>query len=227
MNECGCGCGKIVKNKYALGHNSRIDNPSHRSDVNEKQKNSNIKTWSDNKLKIKHSKIMKEIANREYVKKLMIKNNPMNKLEFRIKSGKKISEYWKNHPDEKKNRDKKVGITLKNKWKTDKKFVKYMRQCCNIKPNKLENKLYKFLQKYGFKYTGDFSFWIDGKNPDFIIKNKKIFVELFGSYWHELSDESKRLKHFSEHGWTGVIIWDYEMKDIIKLKYKIGKLLCF
>lgn len=60
-----------------------------------------------------------------------------------------------------------------------------------------------------YRFVGDGSFWIGGKNPDFInVNGQKKIIEMFGDYWHsrEVTGTSKRshlqerIKHFAKYG---------------------------
>lgn len=76
--------------------------------------------------------------------------------------------------------------------------------------------------KNEWKFTGDFSFMINGKNPDFTnINGQKKLIELFGDYWHKDDNPQDRIDVFKPFGWDTLIIWERELKDIKQLKRKI------
>jgi G:T-mismatch repair DNA endonuclease (very short patch repair protein) len=131
----------------------------------------------------------------------------------------------------------------KNKWYigfkkkfNDPEYIKKHAQSLNIKPNKQEIYLSSILGN-NFKYIGDFSFWIDGKNPDFINEDKKLVIDFFGDHWHgekwrqkhhnDLSTneehELQRIEHFEKNGYHCLVIWEHELKDIEKVKEKINE----
>lgn len=101
------------------------------------------------------------------------------------------------------------------------------------KPNKQEIKLQKILdtltKSKKFIFTGNFSFWIDGKNPDFLDEKNKKVIEFFGDYWHskditgleKIEEEENRKKHFLKNGYQCLIIWESELKDLDVLTVKI------
>lgn len=69
---------------------------------------------------------------------------------------------------------------------------------------------------------GDFSFMINGKNPDFVNCNgKKLIIELFGDYWHKDDNPEDRAKVFEPFGYKTLVIWEHELKDIENLKNKL------
>jgi len=119
----------------------------------------------------------------------------------------------------------KVRLGAKKRWQ-DENYAKKMFAAWKRKPNKLEIFFYSFLQKEFlnyFKYVGDGKIWISGKCPDFInIENKEI-IELFGSYWHKISDVLERINHFAKYEYKTLVVWDYELKDLTLLKDKITK----
>ena len=103
-----------------------------------------------------------------------------------------------------------------------------------MRPNQLEIKLSLLLGEE-WRFVGDFSFWVGGKNPDFINEEKKLIIEFFGDYWHGKSwrqdkhkdfstneeHAHKRIEHFRKNGYSCLIIWEHELKDIMVLKEKI------
>jgi hypothetical protein len=90
----------------------------------------------------------------------------------------------------------------KNHFK-DPKFLKKWYKSLNIHPNKKEDILIKLLKelKLDYKFTGDFSIWIDGKNPDFINEGTKKIIEFYGEYWHKnekIDGGINRINHFKK-----------------------------
>ena len=94
-------------------------------------------------------------------------------------------------------------------------------------PNKTESKLFSVLDKCypnEWKYVGDGSFVINGKNPDFINCNgKKLIIELFGEHWHDKDEEEPRKEIFKQFGYETLIIWANELRHIDELKTKLNK----
>ena len=75
-----------------------------------------------------------------------------------------------------------------------------------------------------WKYTGDFSFWINGKNPDFVNCNgQKKCIEVFGDYWHRNDNPQDRKDIFKEFGYDTLVIWERELKNYSELKFKIHR----
>jgi len=95
------------------------------------------------------------------------------------------------------------------------------------RPTRLEAKLIEIIREYKlpYKYTGDGSFLIGNLNPDFVnTDGDKIAIEVFGNYWHSPSspdfgprkEEEYRRKVLSEYGWSLIVIWESELKELSK-----------
>lgn len=123
----------------------------------------------------------------------------------------------------------KMRIWGKENWKNPD-YVKKIQASLNLKPNKPEKILINLFNDLGldFKYTGDFSYWIDGKNPDFLNEKNNKIIEFFGSYYHDRiipksreNHESERINHFKNNGYKSLIIWEEELSNIKKLIQKV------
>jgi len=95
----------------------------------------------------------------------------------------------------------------------------------DIKPNNPEKILIKLLDKTNFRYVGNYRFWINKFNPDFIDRKNKKIIELFGDYWHRNTKQKDkiRLKVYKKNGYKTLIIWQHELKDLNKVINKIKK----
>ena len=105
-------------------------------------------------------------------------------------------------------------------------FTEKIQKALNLRPNKCEIGILKILESKhpsNYIYTGDFSFWIGGKNPDFINFEDKKIIEFFGEHWHEKEDEKDRKRIFKENGYKTLIIWEKELRDLDKLTKKIQR----
>jgi G:T-mismatch repair DNA endonuclease (very short patch repair protein) len=84
-------------------------------------------------------------------------------------------------------------------------------------PTSIEQRVIDICKKYNlpYKYTGDFKFWIDGKNPDFVNCNgEKKLIELFGNYWHKEEDIKTKSDHYGKYGFKTLVIWESDMKQM-------------
>ena len=116
----------------------------------------------------------------------------------------------------------------KNMWQNPEYRARQLKAIANaqtIKPNKPETFLIETFEEWypkEWKYTGDFSFIVNGKCPDFVNCNgQKKIIEFNGSYWHRNDILGEREKIFAEFGYDTLIIWDHELKDMNELKSKV------
>ena len=135
---------------------------------------------------------------------------------------------------------------LKEQWQNPEyreKFIKRMKSGGGLKarmgnkifPNKPEKFIIELIQKnnFPFNYVGDGEIWFKGKtqyfNPDFLSKNPKHIIEVFGDYWHNLPNmiekDSERLKTYNNYGYKTLIIWEHELKNPIQVVNKINNFL--
>jgi len=95
----------------------------------------------------------------------------------------------------------------------------------NMKPNNSEQQVLGILDEQfpnEWKFCGDWSFWLDGKNPDFVnINGQKKLIEFFGRNWHKDYEEPERIFHFAKFGFQTLIVWEEELQDIDLLTDRI------
>lgn len=105
------------------------------------------------------------------------------------------------------------------------KRVRAMHLACHVRPNKPETSLLDlFTTTYPgeWKYVGDGSFILAGKNPDFVnVNGKKLLAELWGDYWHKGENPQDRIDLFKQYGFDTLIVWEREMKDKEKVLARI------
>ena len=104
----------------------------------------------------------------------------------------------------------------------------HIRKCLRRRiPTSLEKRFLKIVEKNGlpYKYVGDGSFVIAGKNPDFInINGDKIAIEVFAEFYKKMNgrnidvwrDERKQL--FKEYGWDLLFFSQKEVTESYVLK---------
>ena len=104
-------------------------------------------------------------------------------------------------------------------------YIEKMIKAWNIKPNKPETLMLELLNNLypnQWKYTGDFSFTINGKSPDFTNCNgQKKIIEIFGDYWHRGQNPQDRIDAFSPFGYETLVIWEHELKNIHNVMNRI------
>lgn len=105
-------------------------------------------------------------------------------------------------------------------WADDKwaeKTVKAIIKASHMRPTSIERKLIEVTSKFElpYKYTGDGTFTIGRRCPDFInINSYKIAINANGDYWHQNEDAEELRKEYAKWGWYLAIIWEH---DIIKM----------
>ena len=146
---------------------------------------------------------------KDKISKSMIKHYAENPVSDKRKKeiSKQSKKVWANRTDAKKNE------IIRKIWKN-----------AQLKPNKAETKLNNILQEIcpnEYRYVGNFEFMIGGKCPDFMnINGQKKLIELNGTYWHHNDNPQDRIDFFKKYGFSTLIIWEHELKDIDELKTK-------
>jgi len=126
----------------------------------------------------------------------------------------KISDAWKPHSEE-------------SKKKMSEKRILYLKNRAPNHPSMCKDEKFLFnrwLEKAGFEYVGDWSLWINRKNPDFINKSKKLIVEYNSEWWHRNETNAqtrRRIDLFKSAGYDTLIIWEHELKNIDVLEQKL------
>jgi len=130
----------------------------------------------------------------------------------------------------------KISKAQKKLWQNPTHKRKQIKAMCDgIKravPTKPERKLRKGLNilfPNQYKFTGDGSFIIGFKKPDFVNVTQNKIIEMFGDYWHsknvtentKAQEENQRIRHFAKYGYKTLIVWERELKNIPKLKRKL------
>lgn len=230
--KCECGCGGLVtpSRRFIRGHNSVGSNPW----------NKGLNKYSDKRIAKQSEKI--SIAKKGKPRSVEIWNKGLNKfIDERVaKNAEKISIAHtgsKRSDEVKKNMSiaqtgrqhnsktkKELSISSIKNWQ-DPEYVKKQYKARAVRPNKPETYILNLLNRLypnEWKYTGNFSFTINGKCPDFTNCNgQKKVIEFNGSYWHQDDIPGHRESIFAEFGYQTLIIWDYELKNFQRLKAKI------
>lgn len=123
-------------------------------------------------------------------------------------------------------REEKRSETSKRLWREES-YQKKVARALAIAPNKPEKYLLGLLKELfpgEYEFTGDFKFWLDGRNPDFMnVNGKKKLIELFGDYWHKDDDPKDRIDHYKRFGFDTLVIWEHELENKNKLVNKLEK----
>ena len=213
MREKAIGRKQSEETKIKKGLKSKKSWKDINSKLNSKERSkkisiSKLESWKDPNSKY-HSK---ERSEKISISRIKAQNNP-------------LSGYHK--PDYK----KKIGIKTKLNWKNPT-YVEKVQKGLHLHPNKPETVLFNLFKdlNLNYEYTGDFSFMIDGKNPDFTDKKLNKVIEFFGRRYHDdlLVNETpeehvkNRINHFLKNGYKCLIIWEEELLNIDDLKNRIN-----
>ena len=227
---CMCGCGekknlydnKYRKSFYKIGHSPK---PSRKQSNETRIKIScalkGIKRSDSFKIKVSDS-LKGHKVSEETKKKISIKNRGKT---FTKEQKRKVSEGLK----------KKISVANKENMKRlwlDEEYKNKQRkkvlQGLIKKPNKPEITIINLIQQnnLAFEYIGDGKEIIKGFNPDFINKNKKLILEVFGDYWHNLPDvkerDNRRFIVYTKMGYKTLVIWEHELKEPTKVLNKVN-----
>ena len=176
-----------------------------------------MKVSEETKKKLKLIMNSKKIK-RRLSKKSSGKNNPMFGKRLTKEQIKKMVETKRRNGDYEKASERMInGDALKSR-----KFNRF-------KPNKPEKVMINLFKENDlpFNYVGDGKIWFRGQNsafnPDFLSKNPKHIIELFGDYWHRNTKkrDKERLKTYSKYGYKTLVIWEHELKNHNKVINKI------
>lgn len=215
MKFCDYGCGQESKFQFANG--KWCCSKSRNQCVKEREKNSKS-CKGKNKGQLPWNK-GKKIGPRSLEDRKKISDNHANVF------GSKNPMFGRHHKKESK---EKISKKFFERYKNPN-FLEKLSNSLRKKPNKPENFLVKVLKHLNYKYTGDYTFWINGKNPDFVNFEKKKIIEYFGSYWHDKEvtgksrkeHEEERKIHFRKNNYEVLIIWEEDLKDVERLSKRI------
>jgi hypothetical protein len=193
---------------------------THNLEVNEKKKEISLKLWQTEEYKNKQMKIMESEEFKQKRKEIYTSEKFLNN------HSKVMIEMWKDPKKHKKSSDSSKKYLQSLTQEKYEKRIKTMALARHIRPNKPEQFVNNLLQEMfpnNYKYVGDFSFVIGGKNPDFMNCNgQKKLIEFFGVHWHPAEDEEIRINHFKQYGFDTLIIWEKELNkhnlDNLKIK---------
>jgi len=227
-NLCSFGCNQKAKYIYQNGMYCCSYDWHKCSGKQEQISNTTSKTWSD----LERRKRLSETQRKDLIAAAIpvLENDKVckdcgNKANFWFKTNNRYScsDRIEKCPVVR----KQISNRLTKQWK-DISFTKKIQESLNLRPNKPETLLINLFKdlNLNFEYTGDFSFMINGKNPDFTNYENKKVIEFFGTYWHsekfeDKSNEQSRIKHFAKEGYKCLIIWEEELKEVEKIIEKV------
>lgn len=86
-----------------------------------------------------------------------------------------------------------------------------------IRPTRPELQMYTLLERVSpgkWTYTGDWTFLLGRRNPDFTrTDGMQQVVEVYGDYWHHGQNPNDLISEYSKLGWSCIVIWQHELRD--------------
>lgn len=121
---------------------------------------------------------------------------------------------------------RKIGEANRRRWRRPGFAEQVLRKIRSAtKPTQPEKYLRELLNDYfpnQWQYVGDGKVIIERKNPDFINCNgKKLIIELFGDYWHDVSEATTKPQFYLKYGFGCLVIWEHELKEPEKIVQKV------
>ncbi len=104
-----------------------------------------------------------------------------------------------------------LSCSGKSKWQNQEyreKTIRAQLKGLFKRPTSIEKQMIGIIQKYNlpYKYTGDGSFLIGFKNPDFVnVNGEKKLIEVGNVFHHQGDYVKKRREHFAKYGWKSYI----------------------
>lgn len=142
----------------------------------------------------------------------MKKNNPMKNADIRGKATHSLKEGYTS------GRIKPSSGCFPKGHRPDKKC--YIRKGIT-KPEKIMKGLIE-KNNLPFNYVGNGRIILGGFNPDFLSKNPKHIIEVYGDYWHRNDkNHNRRINTYSKLGYKTLVIWEHELKNPLEVLSKI------
>lgn len=125
------------------------------------------------------------------------------------------------------NRGPKLSAAAKRNFR-DPDYLRRRIETLGASPNKTEILLQSILDEHfpnQWEFVGDGQLIIAGKCPDFVHRECKLLIELFGDYWHseevtgvpKKQHEQERIQLFESEGYQTLVIWEHEMSNTDQL----------
>lgn len=188
MIPCACGCGQMI-HKYDYQKKIRKYAPYHYFRTIEFSKN--------------QSNLMK---NR------IISEKTIEKMRTH-QLGKNNTFYGKTHSEENKNKHRKLVKKLWQDPSYAKRVIENTLKSLLKRPTSFEHRISDLCIKHNFPffYTGDGTFIIGHKNPDFRHKNLPIVIEVYNNFHHPKNYEQERGEYFAKYGYKTIFINEGEV----------------
>jgi len=146
-------------------------------------------------------------------------NNPMKNPEYHSNYKKKLKEFWES--DKSKEMLTKQREIYWNNLDWIKKHISIITPQMRRRPTSYEKKIAELCVECSlpFIYTGDGTFLIGYKNPDFVDTSQKIAIEVYENYFKERefgsceNYEKQRSEYFAKYGYKTIFIRTEEIES--------------
>jgi very-short-patch-repair endonuclease len=196
------------------------------------------KVWKNPILRIQRSNLSKKMWQNPKYKKMMSK-----KLSQALKGKPKPYFLGNKNPATREDVKKRIKLAIhrnikkyskasKKLWENPeyrKKVTNAIRVGLKQKPTLPEKQMIQIikLNNLPFNYVGDGKVIFNGFNPDFLSKNPKHIIEVYGEFWHNLPKrieaDKRRIKAYNSLGYKLLVIWSKELENPNKVTEKIMK----
>lgn len=244
-HPCKCDCGILVASdkEYVIGHNRCGKYFTELQSQKLSYAMTNV--WANPILREKQSKSQKIAQNKPEVKARSVETATLswqdpeyrsnviathliteNLPEIKERKSRDQIQLWINRPEFHEQMSTLQTKIMTENWQDPewrKNRILAIGNGMHIFPNNPESLIKLITEEYwqGWKYTGDYSIVINGKNPDFINEETKQIIEVYGDYWHEGEDPTDRAEIFAQAGYETLVIWEHELKDLDRVIWKI------
>ncbi len=117
----------------------------------------------------------------------------------------------------------KISKSLKMRWKNPNFGKIILHRRIPSYPEQIFIKLCEE-ENLSYRYVGNGSLVIDGKNPDFVDSSGTKLIEIWGEHWHKEQNPQERIDFFKERGYECLIIKASELLNQEEIIIRIRKL---
>jgi len=191
----------------------------HRRKISEAHKGKTVSNETRRKLSIIVKEQWEDPEYRKRMSEAHVGQNPWNRgipCPISEETKQKMSESHKDKTVSEETK-RKIGEKAKARWSDPEyktRVVKKVMKAWQMRPNKKEQFLIDLFEENGlpFRYVGDGSLIIGGKNPDFSDGNGRL-IEHYGEYFHRNDDPQERIDFFKGFGYDCLVVWESELSN--------------
>lgn len=212
-----------------------MKDPKLRQRISESVSKSMTKVWKDPEYRQKMSKVWSNPELTQQVSKSVSKTLTGHVTSYETRQKISNAQVGKTMSEESKQL---MSESAKENWSNPEfkqRMLEGLGPSWHRRPNEPELQLQSVLDTHfpgEWEYVGDGTFWIDGRNPDFVNVDKKQIIEVFGYYWHDPDyfpnrpTEEELIAHHKQYGYDCIVLWEYdaynEEEVVVKIKTFLG-----